>query len=380
MFHLPERILVSYLNQILTSFLFLTLVLRIFFVFATDMNWDEFFYLSNVYDFERGDLNRPLQTIHVHAFRWLRFISENEVNQLIAARIVMYVFSLFTAYFIYKICRHFTSQSAAIFAVTNYCSFTFVIDHAASFRTDPIVTLMLMAALYIAISKQWNYYWFTLCGILIGFAGMVTIKAIFITPVIGSVMMIGTLQSAKKQRAFGACSLAFICSIASFGILYLLHKSALPISEGSADTNTISHGIAKTILSGVIFPQLSFLLQAVFSNLVFCIAFIFGVVSIAKNLMHTSAEGKAKCILLLSFCIPLSTLIFYRNTFPYFYPFIIAPASVLIAVGADAYNFNDKKMPEYKNLVTCVILFLLLQVGVNFYKISSELQNPICHT
>ena len=58
-------------------------------VFSLNINWDEFFYLSHIYGYERGELAVQLQMFHVHLLGWLTSVSGNEVDQILAARVLM---------------------------------------------------------------------------------------------------------------------------------------------------------------------------------------------------------------------------------------------------------------------------------------------------
>ena len=72
------------LEKLLLLAVALVLLLKLHLLFVTNVNWDEFFYLAKVHDYLRGALAIPLQTFHIHAFTWLPWVAENEVEQIIA--------------------------------------------------------------------------------------------------------------------------------------------------------------------------------------------------------------------------------------------------------------------------------------------------------
>ena len=73
---------------ILLGMIGLALLLKLRLDHAIDVHWDEFNFLSQVYEHERGELRRALMTFHVHVFAWLRQVSGNEVDQVIAAQTI----------------------------------------------------------------------------------------------------------------------------------------------------------------------------------------------------------------------------------------------------------------------------------------------------
>jgi len=353
--------------RIFTGFLFTVLALRLYFVFSIDINWDEFYFLSNVHDYINGRLERSLQTAHVHLFTWLTSISKNEVHQIIAARLVMYALSILTLYFIYQLCKHFTSKTAAILAVIVYTCFTPVMEHAASFRTDPIATSMLMAALYITVTKQWHYMWFATSGVLIGLSGLITIKSILITPLFAIIMLIGVFQFHNKRRAILASIIAFLSALLTFAIFYLLHKSQLPQQEISSGVGIASHGLSKTILSGGLFPQPNTLIGIAFSNAVIAVALLFGIFT-AIHALITKHEDRLKWLTVIAFCYPLMILVFYRNSFPYFYPLILAPASVLLAIAVQSIIIPYYKRPISKEFLAALAMIFVGQQSIDLYQ------------
>ncbi|MHA7231499.1 hypothetical protein ACVT98_22860 [Vibrio campbellii] len=122
---------------ILGTLFFAAVVARFYVAFRYEVNWDEFYYLSFVHQLINGEAINSFQTFHIHFFTWLQYVSSNEVDQIIAARLVMIFFQLGTGLCIYKLCRLQCSVSGALFAVLAYFAFSFNVRMGASFRTDP---------------------------------------------------------------------------------------------------------------------------------------------------------------------------------------------------------------------------------------------------
>ena len=66
----------------------IALVLGITARYATlrNVNWDEFYYLSQVYDAVSQRPVKPLQTFHVRLFPWLAGSAETEIDEINFAR------------------------------------------------------------------------------------------------------------------------------------------------------------------------------------------------------------------------------------------------------------------------------------------------------
>src|SRR5687767_14847955 len=127
-------------NQIL-RFLLLGMVLLLAFVrldlaFRFEINWDEFLNLSMVYEHAAGSLRQILQTVFIHLFTWVSAVSLNEVDQVIAARLLVLAFAALTSLAIYVIARGLVSVNAALLAVVAFNGFSFVMRHGGALRTD----------------------------------------------------------------------------------------------------------------------------------------------------------------------------------------------------------------------------------------------------
>ncbi|MCI0430022.1 MAG: hypothetical protein L0210_05700, partial [Rhodospirillales bacterium] len=96
---------IAWMEAALALFIGLELLFKYQLLFRLNINWDEFFFLSKIYDYRRGELSGPLQTFYVHFFGWLPLVSGNEVTQIIAARGVMYAVGLGSCLLTYSIGR-----------------------------------------------------------------------------------------------------------------------------------------------------------------------------------------------------------------------------------------------------------------------------------
>ncbi len=356
-----------------TRYILLTVTLACLFyqfmsIFRYDINWDEFYYLSLIYQFQDGALTRSFQTFHVHLFGWLAGLGADEMSQVRVARVVAFACHCGTLFFIFAIGRRFTDTLPALAAVAGYCAFSFVTDHAASFRTDPFATVLLMAALYISLVGQWSRIWFAGAGALIALAGLITIKSIFLAVMIGAVMLFEGVRSGTRGKAMVAIFLAAVSSLSTFAILYVWHSSLLVSEAETAGRGMLSHSFQKTIVDTAFFPQWQLFVRAALENITILAAIIFGFALVLGRLITARGETRWAAVVCASFLIPLLTLLFYRNAFPYYYPFVLAPAAILIAVAMQFVLSASFDAQRYGRVVLIFLFFFAVQFAQNVWR------------
>jgi len=67
----------------------LSLLLQCWLAFTRQINWDEFWFLSRLYQYREGALSASLQTFYVHLFAWLPHVSDNVIGRIVSARVLM---------------------------------------------------------------------------------------------------------------------------------------------------------------------------------------------------------------------------------------------------------------------------------------------------
>lgn len=302
-------------------------------VFITNINWDEFYYLSLVHLYRSGDLALKLQTLHVHFFSWLAWVSENEVRQIFAARMVIWLASAASAGLIYRIARRFSSRLGALFAAVFYLSFSFVMDHGLSFRADPFCALFFLIAVHLLVNKADRPYATPLAALAMAVAVMFSLKSIFYAPTLAVLLV--ALPSAAAGRWAGLRRAAIFTL--SFAItataLFLWHSADLaPAPLTSAGAYAAAAG-RKTLAGGTLMPAWPFVRQALINNALTWI-FIAGGLWIAGR-RWLAGGRRAEAIVILSLALPLVSLLVYRNAFPYFFVFLMPTAVIPAALAID---------------------------------------------
>ena len=131
--------------------LFIIGVLHFFMVLNFEINWDEFFRLARIYEWKNGSLSAIFESNYVHAFRWVEYVHQNEVYQVVAARMVMFVLLIYICLITYLILNYFFDRISALITLTSFLSFSYVFRHATSFRIDLPIISLLMSAIWLII-------------------------------------------------------------------------------------------------------------------------------------------------------------------------------------------------------------------------------------
>ncbi|MFP4473151.1 MAG: glycosyltransferase family 39 protein [Candidatus Omnitrophota bacterium] len=122
------------------------IVTKIHLAFQLNIHWDEFYFLSRIYEYLRGGPVGVFQTFHVHLFSWLTALPFYESGQVVAGRMVMVVLAVLSSGLIYRIGRIYLNRAGAFFSVLCYFAFSNILVHGASFRADPLGVFLFLAA------------------------------------------------------------------------------------------------------------------------------------------------------------------------------------------------------------------------------------------
>lgn len=342
-------------KKILAAYLAVVFILQAMMVFRFEMNWDEFLLLDWVYDWREGNIKLPLQTIYLRAFSWLPYVSDSEVSQIIAARCIMFCCFLLTSGFLFCITRRYFSIEAAILTIICYATFSFVFRHASSFRMDTLVTTMLMLVLWCITHPRFSRRHILVASASLGLAGMITIKAIFYVPTIAVLLLARWIEQKWNIKPVieGAC--LGLISLFVFGLLYYLHSSSL--KTGVSGAEYVTSVVGGSLIDHGLFPQLTIIKPGILRNLPYVLLFVTGITMLFIDLLSRQSNWLFS-VRVLAFALPVLTLAFYLHAYPYYYTFMLAPASVLIA---GAY---DKFIIRYRIVRTPILLLL---ISISFY-------------
>ena len=314
--------------RLVNTFLIVLISLAAFFhlhlIFLQNINWDEFLYLSKVYKYNSGTLDSVFQSYYVHFFRWLPSIPGAEIKQIFAARIIIYTLMIGTSVYIFLIGKKLFCTTASLFAVFCYLATSNTLEHGSSFRADPICAFLFLITIKILFNKRASWISTVIAGIITALSLMISIKVIFYLGTIClALLLLFRLQEEKKSGltrivVFGISFAVF------FAILYTTHRWGLLLPDDHNTIKILSRVSSKVILADQINPNLSYFLLTLQENISIWSILLAGILVSLFDVMKGWREQRNN-ILLLSLLPLLFPLVFYRNTFPYFFVFIMAP-------------------------------------------------------
>lgn len=298
-----------------------TLVLQIELVFNRPVNWDEFFHLTEAHAFAQGRLTEVLQVLYARAFGWLAWLPLDAIDQIRVARGFMQACNLFTVVAICAMAARFVPAIPALLCGLAYFTGGYVLAHGFSYRADPIAAALLMGALWILLSTRLRWPALIVAAVLCGLAALATIKVIFYAPAFAGIAWL-QLAEAEDKRAtlirlagFGVAALAFA------GLFIWLTMLTLP--TGAQEARDTLHTSGTMMFNEGLFPRWPYL----FKFLGFAPVLGLALLAAPAAIVQTDASRAAR-IAAAGLLLPLASVIIYRNSFPYYYVFIAAPAAV----------------------------------------------------
>jgi len=342
----------------------ITLILKLRLIFLLNIDIDEFTFLSFVHQHLQGTLSSQFFRFHVHFFSWLPGISGNEVAQIFAARMVMYLLSLGACIFLYLIGRLFFNRSGALFSVLCYLSISNVIVHGASFRFDPMCGFLFLCSVYFLLRTPRSSFGIIIAGFNTALSLMISLKTILYFPTIGVIFIFQYFFEKSKRKVHKEIVLFSITLIIGFVLLHHFHLATL--AKGVSSVDKIAKNLASQgILFKEFFPNRFYMIAILVENLFIWLFWLGGLIFLVWDLIYHKSKLLSKNLLLLSLFIPLLSLAFYKYSFPYFYVFILSPAIIFSGVLIDKVTDNFKK----KGYIVSLILIYIgsLTIIGNFF-------------
>ena len=294
-----------------------------------NVNWDEFYFLSHVHALARGQLDVFMQGAYTHAFLWITSTGGNEMDQIVHLRIVMCVLLAISAGLTWALARIYASRTAAWLALLAFLASWPVLKHGASFRADSILLPLTLAAFYFALRPGDRFARDTaIAGMCLGLAITVTVKAVLLVP---ALVFMAALPDAGRPRVSGdsmlsvarRIALAAFVAAAVAATLLLLHGTQVVAAAEPAGEFT-----SRTLVSAFELPLIP---RVEIIGKFATIDTVFWFTAIAGLLVAVMRRSFGAAAAILS----LAPVVFYRNAFPYYFPVMMAPAAVLVAIAAD---------------------------------------------
>ena len=164
---------------------------------------------------------------------------------------------------------------------------------------------------------------------MVGLAGTLTIKSVFYVPIIGVILLLRVWYGPDRRRGIGLAVLSGLTALASFVAVLALHASTFPAMASASAFVARTSGA--TLLTGDFSIVLDSLGSGLSRNFAFWVLLVTGLAGAAA--MLRDPQDRRDGLALLSLALVLATPLIYRDVYPYYYPFMLAPASVLVGFG-----------------------------------------------
>ena len=351
--------------KILWGFLALVAAVQITLLFTLEINWDEFLNLSMVYDHRRGQLEEILQTAFIHLFGWVSTVSVNEVNQIVAARGLIFLFALATSFAIWASAKALSDDLGALLALLSYWCFSYVMQHGIALRTDVLAAAPLMIALYCALVRAHRAPVMIFAGAMIGFGGALTIKAIFLVPAFCLILCIQLYAHYSVWRIIGQLLWAGLAAIATFAIILALHAGTFPEMADSVAFLQRTMGVTLWPDNRLVFLKYAF--AALGRNLAFFIVLAMTITTILRGLIQR--EHEKPLLIAASLLTPLLVPLVYRDFYPYIYVLILPPVVVAMTVGWQ----TIRRFPSREKTVLAILFFTVWGINAVYSLLQSNL-------
>ncbi|MEX2201000.1 MAG: glycosyltransferase family 39 protein [Dongiaceae bacterium] len=340
------------------------------------VNWDEFHFLSFVHEHVRGEPIGRFQTLHVHLFSWLPGFGATEIDEIVAGRFVMAAFGCASVVLLYAIARRFLSREGALFGAVAYLSVASVIEHMASFRTDPLATFLCLLALFLLLRRPGaTVVGAALAGIVMAPAMMVTVKCVFYLAAIGLALLCLAPRWPVRIRLALSFAIPFLLA---FAVLFWWHGTTLAPRMPDNETAEVGAEVAAEMAVGAtggmagaagaagaidtivaflqntgskmfvedgLVPRWRYLLISLALNPLFWIVTLCGAGLALRDARNRDRLPSGEAVageavadrrngwLALAIAFPVATPLFYRNAFDYNFVFILPPAAILAGLG-----------------------------------------------
>lgn len=346
------------LDSVILFLIALCLGLQLHLQLVQKINWDEFYFLSLIYDHQRGDLAKPLQTLHVHLFGWLSKIGKDEIEQIVIARVCMWIFEIGSLVLVYFTSREFCSSRSSLIGVLCFLCSGYVLIHGVSFRVDPIAIYFVMVCIYLLVASKLSACAVIVMAVAMAVAIHVTVKVVLFLPLL---IWLGLWQLPQFDRSIvpivRLSIAAVLCLLLAFAF-YKFQMASMPTSAATYGSSIVFSASSKVLFNVEFLPRLHYIKEAISVSAPQALLLSLGIY-LCIYTIASKALARVNSLILIGFIFPLFCLFFYRNAFPYFFPFIFLPAVCVMAYGA---SFFDRQ-----NILVVVFVFMLVMNFLSQY-------------
>lgn len=326
-----------------------------------NINWDEFYFLSNVYALLRGELSDLMQSGYTHLFTWVALVGGDEVAQIGEARLVMVALLAVTALLVWVLARTWLAPLPAAIAVFVFVSARAVLVHGGSFRIDSLLAPLIVASLALLARRRADRLSTIVAGALLGLAFVGSVKTVLSGPVVLGICAYhwlgrnGGTRDAFRRLAVGSGLLAIVAA-ATAATLLGLHATSLAAEGGESMVSFAGRVGAATVVDPPLFARWAYFHRYL----------VWQPLSWVLIAAGTALAIQRRRFDLASLALALLPIAIYRNAFPYYYVVMLAPACVLAgyAVGEIFESVRARASARSAHLLIAMVWAGLLYQGL----------------
>lgn len=320
-----------------------------------NINWDEFLFLSQIHAAARGELTQGLQTSYTQVFVWMTRLAGDEIAQIHVGRVLMVTLLGASALLIQRLATRWVAPAAGWAAALAFLAMWPTMKHGGTFRADSLLLPLELGALVILTHPGLGLRGRGLgAGALLGAAAAVSIKAILLAPVVVALTFGANGDWRRAVRCAGWMALS---ALATAVVLVGLHLSTLDGGNPVGASGAMARGAWRgTLRDSPWFPQSGTLQEMLLEDLVFWLVAVAGLGwALWRRLWFISACGLA-----------LLPIVFYRNSYAYYYVVMWGPASLLIAAAVAGIRELGSRVarPAFANSAAIALAALLGSQGL----------------
>lgn len=301
------------------------LAMQLHVALARAVNWDEFWHYTITVRYTRGELTDPLQTAFAPFFAWVTVLPGSGVDHIVTIRLFMWACQIITALAIAGTAARFAGRMAGLLCALLYLSAAYVLQHGTSFRFDPPAAALLSVALWVLATRPLRWGWLVLAGVLTGASTLLTMKSVLYASAFAGVGFLRWSEARFSVRTAMQLALVPVSALGAFALLYWLHAQGLAGDTGTNAEAVIDRSSRKMFVLGVP-PYWKAAVKAAVLSPLHTAALL-----AAPVVIWASGRPLAERIALTGLWLPLTTLLFYHNTAPYYHVFMLAPVAMALA-------------------------------------------------
>lgn len=352
------------LHSVLAALAVAFLIAKLLLLFQITVHWDEFIYLAQTHEFVRGDLTRAFQTFNVHLYSWITKIGLGEIDQIIAGRLVAFVFRVGGVASLFLIARRLYGETGAWLAILALLSFSMLLRHGEEFRSDPALAFLFLACTALLVLRMHYLLAVGCSAFLFGLASALSVKNVIFVPSI-LLIFLAWLGNGLNGRQVALRLFVFtVVSLGSTAILSYLHIRPIPSSSARSIYGS-ALDYAPAMWSP---PDLETLNGTLFWDWAFWLLLAVGTGMALSDLIERRPRYGYRALILLGMLVPLATLAFYSYSYAYFYTTIIPGTCLLPGLVAAKLESRLSTKPAFVRVLGIAGLALpMVCTGALFY-------------